>query len=170
MSFVIGILMTLGALLFSIVLWKRLPVDAIGRRARIRRKETGFHGQLTEWIYWDAPLDPPAVDEIGDASRDRSGRIGDRALLAVLHRHAAEKQVSLEEAHRLLLEKDHTARVRAFLRGKMRRAIRSHWRTRYRGPHFLFYPWFYLVAAVRYGRRHLYLESLSGILQELEKE
>lgn len=170
MSFVLGIILSLGGLLFGIVLWKKLPSDVVGKKERMRRKETGFHGQLTEWIYWDAPLDPPRINAIGDQNVDRSARIGDRALMALLHRLSAERQVSVEEAHGLLLMRARSPRDKAFLAGRMARAVRYHWYARFKGPDLLFYPWYYLVAMVRYGRRHLYLDTLSTVLQELRKE
>lgn len=168
MSFVLGMLLSIGAGVFAIVLWQKLPADRVGFRTRERRRASGFQGQMTEWLYWDATLQPPRPDDIADTKRDRSSQIADRALLAVVHRHATEHRLSLTDAHKALLKETKHPAVRAFLDGKMRAAVRHHWYFRYQGPDFLFYPWFYLIAVVRYGKRHLYLETLSAVLKELQ--
>jgi hypothetical protein len=169
MSFVVGTLLSLVGLLFAILVWQSLPTDGVGRPPRHRRQETGFQGRLTEWLYWDAPLQAPRMKAMGATTQERLGHVGDRALIAVLSRIAPERGVTVQDAHPLLLKEVRAGPARAFLEGRMGRAMRAYWRQRYLGPSFLFLPWYYLVAMVRYGRRHLYLETLASVLQELQR-
>ncbi len=169
MSYFIGIILGLAGLLVAILVWNSLPTDGIGRARRLRREEAGLQGRLTEWLYWDATLQSPRVKNIDAPNQERLNRVGDRALWSVLARLQTERQVSMDEARRLLRNEVHHGAARAFLDGNMRRAMRLHWWRRYTGPAFLFIAWYYLVAMVRYGRRHLYLETLSAVLQELRK-
>jgi hypothetical protein len=169
MSFFLGSMLGIAGILFAILLWKSLPADNVGRPPRVRRQETGFQGRLTEWLYWDAPLSAPRTKDLDAPATERLARVGDRALFAALSRVQSERQVSLEEAHRLIKKHAKSPAARAFLDGRMRRATRLHWRSRYGGPPSLFVVWYYLIAVVRYGRRHLYLETLSAVLQELRR-
>jgi hypothetical protein len=169
-SYLLGSLLALAGLLFAVLLWQKLPTDGVGRPPRVRREqEGGIQGRAAHWLCWDAALDSPRQKDLHKPVQERAQQVGMRSLAAAVVRFQHERQVSLEEAHALLQKEVSSPATRAFLAGKMRRAIRIHWRYRYMGPSFLFIPWFYLVAKIRYGYRHLYLETLAAVLQELRR-
>lgn len=167
MSVVLPVLIIIAVLVGGIFLWKTLPEDRVGRTAPNRRFNLGFQGQLTEYLVWDAALQRPRPDKLAPPRAGETGRVMDRALYALVHRHAVEKRLSPKEA--LLDLRKHTSSrlARAFLDGKMGQANRIYWRRRYRGPDGLFGLWYYFVAAVRHGRRQLTLETLAATLQEM---
>lgn len=169
MSVAVAIVVIMGSLTAGLFLWRALPPDAVGRPARIRRTSPGFQGQLTEWLYWDAELQRPRPDKLGDAAAGLPGRVADRALFAVVHRHGVQSNLQPAKALADLRTKTKNPAARAFLDGKMSRAVRLHWRNQYGGPDGLYILWFYFIAVIRYGKRHLYLDTLSAVLKELRK-
>lgn len=168
-GFLLGGLLGLAGFVFAILVWQSLPHDPVGRPARIRRRETGLHGRVSEWLYWDAPLRSPRTKNLETPAEQRLAQVGDRALSAVVGRVQTERQIPPEEAREILLKETRSPTVRAFLEGRMGRAKRLHAHTRYTGPAFLFLPWYYLVACIRYGHRHLYLDTLAAVLQEMRR-
>ena len=169
MSFVIGLLLSLGGILGILLVWQMLPRDPVGPVARTRRNVTGFQGQATEWLYWDAPLTPPEPKHIDKPLQAHASGVADRLLRALVGRVAVERQVTLDKAHKALLDEAKDPRVQAFLRGKLNRAVRAHWRRGFHGPPALFPFWFYVVAYPRHGRRYLVLETLNGIMKEMQR-
>lgn len=144
-------------------------MDDVGRRLRRRKAVVGIQGRQTEWLYSEAALDKPDASLLAANATGLLTRPGLRALQAVVRKEALETNVDLPKALARLKEESTSALAKAFLEGNMGRAIRIHWRSRYRGPSSLFPFWFYLVAYIRYGKRHLYLDTLAAILQEFRE-
>jgi len=163
----VPIFLILGGLITGAIVWAKLAHDDVGRQLRQRRTQVGLQGRQTEWLYAEATLDRPDPDQLASNAAGLLARPGLRALQAVVRREAIQTNVAVQLAHQRLLQRTRSPLARAFLEGKMRRAIRIHWRSRYKGPTNLFLAWFYLVAVIRYGRRHLYLDTLAAALKEL---
>lgn len=161
-------LLIVGALVAGALLWSGVRPDTVGRRTRVRRTVAGLQGKLTDWLYWDAPLKKPNTKDLDAAPTTAALSPADRALQAVVRREALELGLAPTAAYEHLKQRVQTPVARAFLEGEMGAAVRAHWRRRYRGRPGLFYLWFYLIALIRYGKRHLYLETLSAALQELK--
>lgn len=166
MSLVVGILFILGALVLGALLWTSLVHDRVGRRERRRGEATGLQTQVAEWLRYDAAVAKPSLERLGAHTPEAPVNPADRALHAVVLREAVERNLALPKAHERLKERARSPLARAFLAGRMGRAVRIHWRSRYTGPPALFWPWFYAVATVRYGRRHMFLDTLSATLRE----
>jgi hypothetical protein len=156
-----------GGLLVGAFVWAKLVPDDVGRRLRRPRTVVGLQGRQTEWLYSEAALDRPDPDQLGSNAAGLLARPGLRALQAVVRREAIQRNLTVQLAHQRLVQQTKSELGRAFLEGRMSRAIRIHWRSRYNGPPSLFLAWFYLVAVIRYGRRHLYLDTLAAALKEL---
>jgi hypothetical protein len=163
----VAVTVLVGALLVGAFVWSKLTADDVGRRLRRPRAVVGLQGRQTEWLYAEAALDRPDPTQLSSNAAGLLARPGLRALQAVVRREALETNVTVQLAHQRLLQRTRSDLGRAFLEGRMSRAIRVHWRRRYAGPSALFLPWFYLVAVIRYGRRHLYLDALAAALKEL---
>lgn len=157
----------IAAVVFGGFLWASLPRDPVGRADRARLKQVGLQGQLTEHLYWDALLEPPRPDRLKPPTASGGGRLADRVLWAVVSRYARTHRLGMDEAIVRLHTEVRSPAATAFLKGKMRRAVRMHWRRRFTGPSFMFVPWYYLVITVRHGRRHLWLDAMSSILKEI---
>lgn len=167
MSVLVSVLLILSVLVLGPWLWTKVAVDRVGRPIRTRRGTGGLQGRLMEWLYFDAPLQKPRIKQLDELRPEANLRPADRALQAAVRQEAIEHGLGLAEAHQRLQQRFRSPLASAFLSGKMERAIRTHWRTRYRGPPRLFWPWYYLVASIRYGRRRLFLETLTATLKEL---
>lgn len=166
MSYFLGIVLGLSGLVMLLVLWGKLPRDEIGRTDRRRRYQHGVQGRLSEFLYWDALLEGRHSDD--SAVAGPYTRTGDRALSMVVSRYQTENRLEREDARSGLQREVQSRAAKAFLAGDMDQAIIAHWRARYRGPRPLFRLWFHLVARIRYGHRHMYLDTLTFILQEIQ--
>lgn len=171
MSLVIAIPLLIGVLVLGTILWPKIRHDGVGRRTRVRREPSGLQGQVAEWLYWDAAVRRPDVRRYSEPEQraEPPKEPADRALHAVVLREALERRLPMDIAYQRVKQRAKSSAARSFLNGQMGRAVRSDWQRRYRGPGALFVPWFYLVATVRYGRRHLFLETLSHVLKELNE-
>lgn len=169
MSLIVAIPLLIGVLVLGTILWPRVVHDGVGRRTRVRREPSGLQGQVAEWLYWDAAVRRPDVRRYADPETpaEPPKEPADRALHAVVLREALEHRLPMDVAYQRVKQRATSPAARAFLNGRVGRAIRLDWQRRYRGPDALFLPWFYAVATVRYGRRHLFLETLSHLLKEL---
>ena len=164
---VIVFVLIFGSVFGAVLLWTKLRPDPVGYRTRLRRNRSGLQGQLDEWLYWQAPLTKPPMRRVVDAEPQPGESPWLRALQTLVRREMLEADVEPAEAFGRLQARAKTPLSRAFLQGKVSRAIRLHWSTRYDGPDVLYPLWFYGVALIRYGRRHLYLDTLSAALKEL---
>lgn len=163
----LGIILGVGALIVGVFVWNKLAVDDVGRRLRRKREVVGLQGRQTEWLYAEASLDRPDPTQLASDASGLLTRPGLRSLQAVVRREALVSNLTVQLAHQRILARTKGPLGQAFLKGEMSRAIRIHWRSRYAGPPQLFLLWFYLVASIRYGRRHLYLDTLHAALKEL---
>jgi hypothetical protein len=171
MSLAIAIPLLMIVLVVGTILWPKVRPDNVGRKNRVRRQRTGLQGQVGEWLYWDAPVAKPDLARYAEgASADNPENPADRALHALVVRLALEQRLGMADAYQRLKSRGTDPVVRAFLNGKTGQAVRIHWQRRYRGPEALFYPWFYAIATVRYGRRHLFLETMSALLKEMSNQ
>ena len=150
-----------------VLVWARVAHDKVGAKPRERKQLAGLQGRLSEWLYWDAPLDAPDLEALDDRPLTATTPPAHRALVAVVRREALDGGIPMREAYDRIRARTKTPVARAFLRGEMGDAVRAHWTSRYRGPEGLFMLWFYLVAMPRYGRRRLALETLAQALKEL---
>lgn len=164
---VVAIVLIIVAGVMGAFVWSKLVPDDVGRRLRRPRAVVGLQGRQTEWLYAEAALDRPDPAQLHANAAGLLARPGLRALQAVVRREAIQTNTTVQLAHERLLKRSKGELATAFLEGRMGRAIRIHWRTRFRGPSSLFLAWFYLVAVIRYGRRHLYLDTLAAALKEL---
>ena len=163
---VVTLLLILGAVFTGAILWFRLAHDPVGYRERRRRLKAGLQGRLDEWLYWQAPLSGPPMKKLFTHEPQPGDAPWFRALQVVIRAEALRTNVEPQAAYAKLQARYRSPLALAFLRGRVRTAIQTHWRSRYGGPDALFYPWFFLVAYPRYGRRHLYLDTLSAALEE----
>jgi hypothetical protein len=163
----VTILLLIGGVIGGAFVWIKLQPDDVGRRLRRRKEVVGLQGRQTEWLYSEAALDRPDPKALSSDATGLLVRPGLRGLQAVVRKEALETNTTLELAHGRLRSRAKDPMLKAFLDGEMNRAIRLHWRGKYRGPPSLFLAWFYLVAVIRYGRRHLYLDTLAAALKEL---
>jgi hypothetical protein len=163
----LAFLVILGAVLGGLVAWSALRPDPVGKRVRQRASQGGLQGRLDEWLYWEAPLasirikDPKILQQINTTNPWL------RSIQSLVRRVSVEDNVDENEAFARLKKRAKTPIAQAYLRGELGRATRLHWRSRYRGRPSLFWPWYYGVALVRHGRRHMILETMSTALQEL---
>jgi hypothetical protein len=170
MSVVVSIVIFITVFIVGAIVWTKLQHDSVGRRQRQRRQATGLQGQVAEWLYWDAAVTKPDLKRFQkDAEEKAPTTPSDRALHAAVLRESLEANVSLAEAYERLKKRANKPLSRALLNGQLRRAIRIHWSSRYKGPESLFLPWYFLVASIRYGRRHMYLDTIAAALKELSK-
>ncbi len=169
MSLIVAIPLLIGVLVLGTILWPKVTHDGVGRRTRVRRQPSGLQGQVAEWLYCDAAVRRPDVRRYADADgrAEPPKEPADRALHAVVLREALESSLPMDVAYQRVKQRATSPAARAFLNGRVGRAIRLDWERRYHGPDALFMPWFYLVATVRYGRRHLFLETLTDLMKEL---
>jgi hypothetical protein len=159
--------LVIASLIALVVVWARVAHDKVGAKPRERKQLAGLQGRLSEWLYWDAPLDAPDLESLDDKALSATTPPAHRALLAVVRREALEGGVPLKEAYDRIRKRATSPVAHAFVRGEMGRAVRAHWSGRYAGPDGLFILWFYAVAYPRYGRRRLTLETLAQALKEL---
>lgn len=165
-----AILILLIVAILGALIWTAIVQDEVGWRPKKRRVAAGLQGRTTDWLHQEALLTAP------DPRRMREGEISqlsgptERGLNAVISREAFQRDIPLADAYDRLHGRVKAPLLLAFLDGKMRRAVRIHWRSRYRGPDVLFLPWYYAVAYPRYGRRHLFLETLSAVLKEFRTQ
>lgn len=163
----IAIPLVIASVIALVVVWARVSHDKVGAKPRERKQLAGLQGRLSEWLYWDAPLDAPDVRSLDDRALTATTPPAHRALLAVVRRESYEGGVSLEEAYERVRRRAASPVASSFVRGRLGDAVRVHWASRYRGPAGLFLLWFYAVAYPRYGRRRLTLETLAQALKEL---
>ncbi len=164
----VAALLFLGAtvVLISIV-WKKVAVDEVGE-VRYKPIQTGVQGKVAYWLAENAPLRAPRPP----TKKKRKGKPdpespAGRALAAMIRQEMVEQQLAAEAAHEHLLERAPGPVARAFLDGRMRRATVLYALTRYTGPGWLFWPWLGLIASVRYGRRRLYLDTVTHAVREM---
>lgn len=163
-----AIVLALGAAAAAVALWRVLPADLAAPAA----PAGGLQGRAANWLASAAPILAPEPDPDGEglawpASGERSP--ADRVLNALVHVTMSQAGVDRRAALERLGRRARTPAARSFLTGHMRRAVRQHLRTRYRGPPALFPAWYYAVAMVRHGPRHLHLETLHAIHAELRE-
>lgn len=166
MEIVLSILIGIVALFVLTFVWFKLGHDRVGKKERIRRTAAGLQGRLDEWLYWQAPLTKPPMKRLFTHEPTATDPPWLRALQTIIRAEASQSQAEPEAAYNKLLARHPSPLATSFLRGQVSKAIKIHWRGRYRGPDGLFFLWLYLIAFPRYGRRHLYLDALSAALKE----
>ncbi len=164
----VAALLFLGAtaVLVSAV-WKKVAVDEVGE-VRYKPIQAGVQGKVAYWLEENAPLRAPRPP----TKKKRRGKPdpespAGRALAAMIRAEMVDHQVPPEAAHQRLLARAPGPVSRAFLDGRMRRAVVLHALTRYSGPGPLFWPWLAFIASLRYGRRRLYLDTVTHAVREM---
>lgn len=167
MGWVAATLLLLGTTVLVAAVWKKIAVDEVGE-VRYKPIQSGVQGKVAYWLQENAPLRAPRPP----ARRRKKGRPdpespAGRALAALIRQEMVEHQVAPEPAHERLLTRAPGPVSRAFLDGRMRRAVVLYALTRYSGPAPLFWPWLAFIASVRYGRRRLYLDTVTHAVREM---
>lgn len=169
MSFAIGVIILVVSALVALLIWTSVGRDEVGWKPKQRRQLAGLQGRTTDWLYYEALLQAPDALRIQKEGVTAISAPSDRALNAVVAREAFARRIEGSQALARMRESHQHPLARAFLQGKMGAAMRVHWRGRYDGPDGLFVLWYYLIALPRYGRRHLFLDTLAAVLQEFRK-
>jgi hypothetical protein len=167
MSTALAVIMFIGAGVLIALVWKKVASDEVGD---VIKDNTGFgvQGRVADWLGDSAPLRAPRPPQ----QRVRKGRPdpespAGRALAALIREEMVLHRMDPEAAHSRLAMRAPGPVSRAFLDGRMRRAVFLHAITRFTGPAFLFWPWFTFIALVRYGRRRLYLDTVTAVVREM---
>ena len=168
MSWVAATILGLAVVVLVAVVWRKVAFDDIGD---VRRKAApeGVQGKVAFWLDESAPLRPPrppTKPRRRRAKPDPESPAG-RALAAMMREEMVVHQIAPEAAHLRLITRSPGPVSKAFLEGKMGRAMLLHSRSRYRGPPALFWLWFAFIAMVRYGRRRLYLDTVTHAVREM---
>ena len=167
MSWTAAIVIGLVVLILVVIVWKKVAHDDVGD---VRRKPTpeGVQGRVAFWLDENAPLRPPRppTKPRKRGKPDPESPAG-RALAAMMRAEMVIHQVPPDAAHQRLIARSPGPVSQAFLEGKMGRAMVLHTRSQYAGPPALFWPWFAFIAMVRYGRRRLYLDTVTHAVQEM---
>lgn len=159
----------IGLLTFAlvVVVWRKVAHDDVGD-VRRRVDPEGVQGKVALWLEENAPLRPPRPP----TKPRRRGRPdpespAGRALAAMMRREMVTQQITPEAAHQRLIARSPGPVSQAFLQGKMGRAMVLHTRSLYAGPPWSFWPWFAFIAMVRFGRRRLYLDTVTHAVQDM---
>lgn len=167
MSALLAGLLLLATLVLLAFVWRKVAIDEVGD-VRIDRIGIGVQGRVAQWLNDSAPLRAPRPP----TRTRRKGRPdpespAGRALAALIREEMVMHRLAPEGAHERLVQRAPGPVSRAFLEGRMRRAVFLHAITRFTGPPWLFWPWFSLIALVRYGRRRLYLDTVTAVVREM---
>ncbi len=167
MSWFAAVMVGLAFIVLTALVWKKVAHDDVGD-VRRKVKPEGVQGKVAFWLQENAPLRPPRPP-----TRPRKGGKPDpespagRALAAMMRQEMVLNQVAPEIAHQRLLNRSPGPVSHAFLEGRMGRAMVLHTRSLYAGPPWLFWPWFTFIAMIRFGRRRLYLDTVTHAVQEM---
>ncbi len=160
------ILATIAMLAFT---WKKVAIDEVG----VVKKDTtgvGVQGRVAKWLGDAAPMRAPRPP----SKRPKKGKPdpespAGRALAALIREEMVIHRMGPEDAHERLKHRAPGPVSRAFLDGRMQRAVYLHTITRFTGPPALFWPWFSFIALPRYGRRRLYLDTVTAVVKEMRQ-
>lgn len=167
MSVVLAILLMLGTIVLLAVVWKKVAIDEVGD-VRIDHVGVGVQGRVARWLNDSAPLRAPRPPtKVRKKGRPDPESPAGRALAAMIREEMVTHRLPAEAAHSRLLQRANGPVSRAFLDGRMRRAVFLHTITRFTGPPWLFWPWFTFIALIRYGRRRLYLDTVTAVVREM---
>lgn len=160
-------LVVLGTAILLFLVWKKVAVDEVG----VFQKDSvgaGVQGRVAQWLEDSAPLRAPRPPtKPKKKGRPDPESPAGRALAALVREEMVVHGLGPEAAHERLIKRAGGPVPRAFLEGRMRRAVVLHAITRYTGPPWLFWPWFVLIALIRYGRRRLYLDTVTAAVKEM---
>ncbi len=167
MSAVLATLLILATIVLLAIAWKKIAVDDVGD-VIVDTVGVGVQGRVARWLRDSAPMRAPRPP----AQRAKKGRPdpespAGRALAAMIREEMVIHRLAPDAAHNRLLERAPGPVSRAFLDGRMNRAVFLHTITRFTGPPVLFWPWFTFIALVRYGRRRLYLDTVTAVVREM---
>ncbi len=167
MSVALAIILILATITLIAFAWKKVATDEVGD-VIIDRAGFGVQGRVAKWLRDSAPMRAPRPP----SDRPKKGRPdpespAGRALAALIRQEMVIHRLDPEAAHARLQERAPGPVSRAFLDGRMRRAVFLHTITSFRGPQVFFWPWFLFIALVRYGRRRLYLDTVTAVVREM---
>lgn len=150
-----------------VIVWRKVAKDEVGTPP-LRPSPDGVQGKVAYWLDETAPLRPPRPPSKPrkKGKADPESPAG-RALAAMLREEMVRNRMGPDAAHEHLLNRSPGPVSHAFLTGRMRRAMILHTRSQYAGPPALFWPWFALIAMVRFGRRRLYLDTVTHAVREM---
>lgn len=167
MSVFLASMLMLATIIMLSIVWKKVAIDDVGD-VKVDHMGVGVQGRVGKWLRDTAPLRAPRPP----TQKPKKGRPdpespAGRALAALIREEMVIHRLDPEGAHEQLVERAPSPASRAFLEGRMNRAVYLHTITRFRGPTGLFWPWFIFIALVRYGRRRLYLDTVTAVVREL---
>ncbi len=167
MSALLATLLILATIVVLAIAWKKVAVDDVGD-VIVDNVGFGVQGRVAKWLRDTAPMRAPRPP----AQRPKKGRPdpespAGRALAALIREEMVLYRLAPEAAHGRLVERAPGPVSRAFLEGRMNRAVFLHTITRFTGPPLFFWPWFTFIALARYGRRRLYLDTVTAVVREM---
>lgn len=169
MSVLVAGLTLFTAFILVAIAFKKVAADEVG----VVEKETvgfGVQGRVAKWLSDAAPLRAPRPPtKPKKKGRPDPESPAGRALAALIREEMVIHRLAPEAAHDRLVKRAPGPVSRAFVEGRMKRATTLHAITRYTGPQGLFWPWYAFIASVRYGRRRLYLDTVTAAVREMRQ-
>lgn len=167
MSWFAAVTLGLAVFVMVMIVWRKAAHDDVGDYIAKIDPE-GVQGKVAFWLKENAPLRAPRppTQRRRRAKPDPESPAG-RALAAMLREEMVVNQITPEAAHQRLTARSPGPVSTAFLGGHMGRATILYARSRFAGPPWLFWPWFFFIALVRFGRRRLYLDTVTHVVREM---